>query len=217
MIKRTLFFSNPAYLSTQYEQLVVAFPDKEKAERRIPIEDIGIIILEDPQITFTNSLIMKLAQNKAAIVTCDRQHLPCSILQPLVGHSEQSLRYRKQLSCSLPLKKNLWQQTVSAKIWNQAMHLEKRGKSGKKLMRWARKVKSGDIENHEGIAAAYYWQNLFEVEGFTRYREGKPPNNLLNYGYAVLRAVAARAIVSSGMLPAIGIFHRNKYNFLSRR
>ena len=192
--------------------MVVAFPDKEKAEKRVPIEDIGIIILENPQITFTNGLIMKLVQNKAAIVKCDSQHLPCTILQPLVGHSEQSMRFRKQLSSSLPLKKNLWQQTVSAKIRNQAKHLEKRGKNDKKLLRWAREVKSGDAENHEATAAVYYWQNLFEFKGFSRYRHGMPLNNLLNYGYAILRAVTARAIISSGMLPAVGIFHHNKYN-----
>lgn len=213
MIKRTLFFSNPAYLSTNNEQLVITFSDKEKLERRIPIEDIGIIVLENPQITLTNGLIMKLVQNKAAVITCDKQHLPCTILQPLVGHSEQTARFRKQLQASLPLKKYLWQQTISAKIRNQAIHLEKRGKSGKKLLRWAREVKSGDKENHEAIAAAYYWQNLFsDYKGFTRYRSGIPPNNLLNYGYAILRAVTARALISSGMLPSVGIFHHNKYN-----
>ena len=213
MIKRTLFFGNPAYLSTRNEQLVVNFPDEDKKEAIIPIEDLGYVILEDPQITITNGLMMKLIQNKTAVITCDKQHLPCSLLQPFVGHTEQTERMRHQLNASLPLKKNLWQQTVSTKIINQALHLESRGRSALKLRRWSADVKSGDTGNLEAVAAAYYFQHLFsEVEGFSRNQKGVPPNNLLNYGYAILRAVVARALVSSGMLPSVGIFHRNKYN-----
>jgi len=213
MIKRTLFFENPAYLSTKNEQLVVNFPEEGKKEATIPIEDLGYVVLEDPQITITNGLIRKLVENKTAIITCDQQHLPCSILQPLVGHSEQTERMRYQLNASQPLKKNLWQQTIEAKIENQANHLLRREKNALKLKRWAKEVKSGDTGNHEAIAAAYYFQSLFnEVEGFSRNQKGIPPNNLLNYGYAILRAVTARALISSGMLPSVGIFHRNKYN-----
>ena len=212
MIKRTLFFGNPAYLSTKNEQLVVAYPDDDKESKTVPIEDIGMLVLENQQITITNGLITKLIENKAAIVNCNQQHLPCSLLQPLTGHTEQTERFRNQLNASVPLKKNLWQQTVSAKISNQASHLYRRGKNQKKLVRWAGEVKSGDTENHEAVAAAHYWQNLFDIEGFNRYQKGIPPNNLLNYGYAVLRAVTARALIGSGMLPGVGIFHRNKYN-----
>lgn len=212
MIKRTLFFGNPAYLSTKNEQLVVTYPEEEKKDKTVPIEDVGMLVLEDPQITLTNGLITKLIKNKAAVVNCDKQHLPCSLLQPLVGHTEQTVRFTNQLNTSLPLKKNLWQQTVSAKITNQANHLFRRGKNHRKLVRWATEVKSGDTENHEAVAAAYYWQNLFDIESFSRYRNGIPPNNLLNYGYAILRALTARALVSSGMLPGVGIFHHNKYN-----
>lgn len=213
MIKRTLFFGNPAYLSTRSEQLIVSFPEIEKPEAIVPIEDIGYVVLEHPQITITNGLLTKLIQNKTAVITCDKQHLPCSFLQPLVGHSEQTERMRYQLNASAPLKKNLWQQTVAIKIENQADHLSSYGKNALKLKRWASQVKSGDSENHEAYAAAYYFQSLFEnVEGFSRNQKGVAPNNLLNYGYAILRAVAARAIVSSGMLPSVGIFHSNKYN-----
>lgn len=212
MIKRTLFFGNPAYLSTKNEQLVVSFPEEGKAESVIPIEDLGYIVLENPQITITNGLLMKLVQNKTAVITCDNQHLPCSIFQPMVGHTEQTERMNHQLNASLPLKKQLWQQTIVAKIENQAMHLQMRGKNSLKLKRWAKEVKSGDTENHEAISAAYYFQNLFNIEEFSRNQKGIPPNNLLNYGYAILRAVTARAICSSGMLPSAGIFHRNKYN-----
>ncbi|MDT7829269.1 type II CRISPR-associated endonuclease Cas1 [Pricia sp. S334] len=213
MIKRTLFFGNPAYLSTKNEQLVVNFPEEDKREATIPIEDLGYVVLEDPQITITNGLLRKLVQNKTAVITCDSQHLPCSLLQPLVGHTEQTERIRHQLNASQPLKKNLWQQTIEAKIHNQANHLLRREKNALKLKRWAKEVKSGDTGNHEAIAAAYYFQNLFDaIEGFSRNQKGVPPNNLLNYGYAVLRAVTARALISSGMLPTVGIYHRNKYN-----
>src|SRR5690554_736841 len=214
MIKRTLFFGNPAYLSTRNEQLVVNFPEAGKAEAIVPIEDLGYIVLENPQITITNGLLLKLVQNKTAVITCDKQHLPCSLLQPLVGHTEQTERIRYQLEASVPLKKNLWQQTVQTKIENQAAHLRGRSKNDLKLKRWAGEVKSGDGENHEAYAAAYYFQNIYSdlVSDFSRNQKGIAPNNLLNYGYAILRAVVARALVSSGMLPSVGIFHRNKYN-----
>lgn len=171
------------------------------------------MVLENSQITITNGLLRKLVQNKTAVITCDAQHLPCALLQPLVGHSEQTERIRHQLNASLPLKKNLWQQTVAVKIDNQANHLLKREKNALKLKRWSKEVKSGDTGNHEAFAAADYFQKLFAgVEGFSRNQKGMAPNNLLNYGYAILRAVTARALVSSGMLPSVGIFHRNKYN-----
>ena len=213
MIKRTLFFGNPAYLSTQHKQLVVQFPEEEKENRTIPIEDIGLVVLEHPQITLTNGLMSKLVEHKAAIVTCNAQHLPISFLQPLVGHTEQTERMRYQLNASVPLKKQLWQQTVRAKIENQAKNLSKQSINALKLERWASLVKSGDSENHEAIAAAYYFQELFShIPLFSRNQKGIPPNNLLNYGYAILRAVTARALVGSGLLPAIGIFHKSKYN-----
>ena len=212
MIKRTLFFGNPAYLSTKNEQLVVNFPEAGKKEATIPIEDLGYVVLEDPQITITNGLLMKLVQNKTAVITCDKQHLPCSFFQPLVGHTEQTERMRHQLHASQPLKKQLWQQTVAAKIANQGNHLLARSKRALKLKRWAKEVKSGDAENHEAIAAAFYFQHLFDIEGFSRNQKGIPPNNLLNYGYAILRAVTARALCATGLLPSVGIFHRNKYN-----
>lgn len=213
MIKRTLFFGRPVYLSTGNEQLVAAYPDETQPDRTAAIEDLGFVVLENPQITITNGLLMKLVQNKTAVITCDKQHLPCGFLQPLVGHTEQTERMRHQLNASVPLKKQLWQQTVQVKIENQAGHLLLQGKNVLKLKRWAKEVKSGDAQNHEAYAAAYYFQELFSnLEGFSRNQKGVAPNNLLNYGYAILRAVTARALVSSGLLPSVGIFHRNKYN-----
>jgi CRISPR-associated protein Cas1 len=211
MIKRTLFFGNPAYLSTKNDQLVLNYPDSEE-EKSIPIEDLGFVVLEHPQITITNGLLMKLVQNKTAVITCDKQHMPCSFFQPLVGHSEQTERMRYQLNASLPLKKQLWQQTVMVKIDNQANHFLLRDKNALRLKRYVKEVKSGDFGNEEALAAAFYFQNLFDIEGFSRNQKDIAPNNLLNYGYAILRAVAARALVSSGLLPSVGIFHQNKYN-----
>ncbi|REE28008.1 type II CRISPR-associated endonuclease Cas1 [Winogradskyella pacifica] len=213
MIKRTLFFGNPAYLSTKHEQLVVRFPEDNKKEAVVAIEDLGYVVLEHPQITITTGLLMKLVQNKTAVITCDKQHMPCGFLQPMVGHTEQTERMRYQLKASVPLKKQLWQQTVVAKVDNQANHLLEQGKKALKLKRWIKEIKSGDPGNIEAISAAYYFQTLFNaLDGFSRNQKGVAPNNLLNYGYAILRAVTARALVSSGLLPSVGIFHSNKYN-----
>ena len=211
MLKRTLLFGNPAYLSTKNEQLVVKYSDSETV-KTVPIEDIGVLVLEHSQITITNRLLEKLTQNKCAVVTCDASHMPIGLLQPLEGHTEQTERMRHQLEATLPLKKQLWQQTVSAKIYNQAKVLEAMGVPCLKMFRWAKDVKAGDTENHESRAAVFYWDNVFGIADFVRGQKEIPPNNILNYGYAILRAVVARGLVSSGMLPSVGIFHHNRYN-----
>lgn len=212
MIKRTLFFGNPAYLSTKNEQIVISYPDKEQETKTVAIEDVGVIVLENQQITITNGLLEKLVNNNVALINCDQQHLPIGLLMPLNGHTEQSERFKNQINASIPLKKNLWQQTISSKISNQGELLREKGIPMRKMELWAKEVTSGDSLNHESRAAVFYWQNLFQIENFNRGQKGDPPNNLLNYGYAILRAITARAIVSSGMLPTLGIFHRNKYN-----
>src|SRR5690606_503955 len=211
MIKKTLVFTNPCYLSLQNSQLVIT--NTEKEVRTVPIEDIGVLVLEHQQITITHGVMAALIQNNAAVITCDQSHMPIGLHLPLDGGHTQTERFRYQLGASLPLKKQLWQQTVSAKIWNQARVLEKIGFEVDNMYRWSKEVRSGDPENLEGRAAAFYWQSIFSHKfQFYRNRGGDPPNNLLNYGYAVLRAVVARALVSSGLLPTLGIFHRNKYN-----
>jgi CRISPR-associated protein Cas1 len=212
MIKRTLCFTNPAYLSTQNEQMKIILPQEDNLIKTVPIEDIGVIVLENQQITITNALLEKLVQNNVAIINCNQQHLPIGLLMPLNGHSEQSERFKFQVDASLPLKKNLWQQTVQAKITNQAKLLEIKGIDISNMVHWAKSVTSGDTQNHEARAAAYFWKNIFDLPNFNRHREGKAPNALLNYGYAILRAITARALVSSGMMPTFGIHHRNKYN-----
>jgi len=217
MIKRTLFFGNPAYLSMRNAQLVVRLNDTQTQEdvtKTIPIEDIGVVVLEDRQITITNGALDALLQNNCAVITCDEKHMPAGMLLPLEGHTVQSERFRWQIEASLPLKKQMWQQTVQAKIRNQASVLKRlSGVEVGCMLAWANDVRSGDSENLEGRAAAYYWKSVFpEMEHFTRDREGDAPNNLLNYGYAIVRAVVARALVASGLLPTFGIHHHNRYN-----
>lgn len=217
MIKKTLFFGNPAYLSVKNSQLVVKRTDPETQQevvRTIPIEDIGVVVLEDRQITITNVALDALMQNNCAVITCDEKHMPAGMLLPLEGNTIQSERFANQIEASLPLKKQLWQQTVQAKIRNQASVLKRMsGVEVGCMLAWANDVKSGDSDNLEGRAAAYYWKNVFPtLPGFTRDREGEIPNNLLNYGYAIVRAVIARALVASGLLPTLGIHHHNRYN-----
>lgn len=222
MIKRTLCFSNPTYLSVKMDQLMIRIPETldlygnktDELDTSIPIEDIGIVVLDNKQITITQSVIEKLLANNSALITCDASHLPVGLMLPLSGNTTQSERFRNQIDISVPLKKQLWQQTIQAKIFNQAKALKKiRGVDAKNMFVWANNVKSGDSDNLEGRAAAFYWKTLFsEIKDFTRSREGIFPNSLLNYGYAILRAVVARALVISGLLPTLGIHHHNRYN-----
>ncbi len=224
MIKRTIYFENPAYLSLKDSQLAIRLPEVEKSNvpgsfkdasvHTIPIEDIGVLILDNKQITITQGLLEALLKNNVAVITCGSNHMPLGLYLPLEGNTTQSERTQAQVDASLPLKKQLWQQTVEAKIENQAYVLHNcRNETVKNMLIWSKQVKSGDSENLEGRAAAYYWANLFrEIKGFRRGREGIPPNNLLNYGYAVLRAVIARSLVGSGLFPALGIHHHNRYN-----
>jgi CRISP-associated protein Cas1 len=212
MIKRTLYFGNPAYLKTKNEQLV--FESVEDGElKTLPIEDIGVLILDHQQITITQALIAKLLENNVALITCDSKHHPTGLMLNLDGHTMQSKKFAAQVNATAPLKKQLWQQTVTCKIDNQACMLEGIQVPAKNLRNWAQEVKSGDADNHEAAAAAFYWKNIFAIyPNFKRDREGEPPNNLLNYGYAILRAVVARNLVASGLLPTLGIFHKNQYN-----
>jgi len=217
MIKRTLYFGNPAYLSSKNNQLVINKPkgdDDNEIIKTVPIEDIGIIILDNRRITITSFAIESLLDNNAAIITCDSKSMPVGLLLPLAGNTLQNERFRHQLNASLPLRKQLWQQTIERKILNQSAVLNAvTNEEHKSMSLWASNVKSGDSENLEARAAAYYWKSLFSEEyDFTRERHGTEPNNLLNYGYAILRAVVARALVAAGLLPTLGIHHHNRYN-----
>jgi len=212
VITRTIYFGSPAYLSIRNEQLVHRPPDTDK-ETVIPIEDVGVVILDHGQITITHSVFAQLLANNVAVITCDRTHHPTGLLLNLAGHTLQSMRFRAQIAATKPMLKQLWQQTVRAKLINQASALEEVGVECNNLREWARAVTSGDTSNLEGRAAAYYWRRIFpDVKRFKREPEGEPPNNLLNFGYAIIRACVARSLVGSGLLPTLGIFHRNQYN-----
>jgi CRISPR-associated protein Cas1 len=212
MIKRTLYFGNPAYLKTANEQLVIEMHDSGET-KTTPIEDIGLLILDHQQITITQAAMARLLAGNTALITCDHTHHPTGMMLSLDGHTLQSQKFQAQVDASLPLKKQLWQQTVVAKIENQAALLQIQKEENKLLLTYAREVKSGDSENHEAKAAAYYWKRVFpSFLEFKRERYGPPPNNLLNYGYAILRALVARSLVASGLLPTLGIHHRNQYN-----
>lgn len=187
---------------------------KQQAEITKPIEDIGVVVIDNKQITLTSGLLTALLENNCAVITCDSHSMPTGLMLPLYGNTTQNERFRAQIDSSLPLRKQLWQQTIQQKITNQAAVLAQATKAETNCMRaWAKDVRSGDPDNLEGRAAAYYWKNLFgHIERFSRERTGVPPNNLLNYGYAILRAVIARALVTSGLLPTLGIHHHNRYN-----
>ena len=225
MIKKTLCFSNPIYLSLRNAQLVLHIPEvennktlpeaiKKEAERTIPIEDIGVVILDNRRITITSGAMEALLENNCAVITCNQKSMPVGLLLPLCGNTTQNERFRSQLEASLPLRKQLWQQTIKQKILNQEHVLRINTYKETNCMRiWSNDVRSGDPDNLEARSAAYYWKNLFtNYPNFVRDREGTPPNNLLNYGYAILRAIIARALVGSGLLPTLGIHHHNRYN-----
>lgn len=215
MIKRTLCIENPCQLKCRNMQMVISYPQGLVAvpDKTVPIEDIGMLVLEHPQIMLSHYLLDKLVANNTAVVTCGENHHPTGMMLSLESHSTQSERFRAQIEATEPLKKQLWQQTVKAKIANQAFVLRHWKGNDLYLQNLVAQVKSGDTDNCEARAAAYYWSNLFPPAWlFFRKREGPPPNNLLNYGYAILRATVARSIAGAGLLPTLGIFHRNRYN-----
>lgn len=183
-------------------------PDIQKS---VPIEDIGFVILEDQQCSITLPLLNALSDNNVAVIFCGENRMPNAMLMNLDSNKTQGESYRSQIEASEPLKKGLWKQIIEAKIRNQAALLRKLGRDGDKLKPYYMNVKSADADNREGIAAKIYWSELFGAD-FIRSREGLPPNNLLNYGYTILRAAVTRSIMGSGLFPAFGIFHRNRYN-----
>ncbi|MBR1792516.1 MAG: type II CRISPR-associated endonuclease Cas1 [Bacteroidales bacterium] len=225
MIKKTLFFSSPSYLSLKDGQLVIRQHEigaDESAgssslpmtETTRPIEDLGVVVLEHKQITITSGALNAMLENNCAVITCDNHSMPTGLLLPLAGNTIQSERFQDQINASLPLRKQLWQQTIQSKIRNQAAVLRNNTSAETRCMsEWASGVRSGDPDNLEGRAAHYYWHCLFGfVDDFARNRDGIAPNGLLNYGYAILRSIVARALVSSGLLPTFGIHHHNRYN-----
>ncbi|PHR70852.1 MAG: subtype II CRISPR-associated endonuclease Cas1 [Lutibacter sp.] len=208
MIKRTLFFGNKCSLTTKYEQLVIKTSERETT---VPIEDIGFIVIEHQESYISIPALSKLSSNNTSVIFCDNKHMPQSMLLNLDSHHIQQELFRNQINASEPLKKQLWQQIVKSKIENQSELLNRMNCENNPMDYYASKVLSGDTDNREGVAAAYYWKHLFDFN-FKRERYGKYPNLFLNYGYIVLRAAVARALSGSGLLTTLGIHHHNKYN-----
>lgn len=212
MIKRVVEVGSPARLSLRKGQMVIEREGEEDAS--VPIEDLGVLILEHPAISHTQGLLAACSANNVAVVLCGEKRLPAAVLLPLEGHSTHARILRSQISLSEPSRKRLWRAIVRAKIEAQAHALESAGEDGRTLRAMAARVKSGDPENVESQAARIYWPRLFGEE-FRRGREKGGPNPLLNYAYAVLRAAAARAVAGAGLHPALGLHHRNQYDGLA--
>lgn len=209
MIKRIIDVSNPSYLHMRDYQMIVE--QKKNEIERVPIEDMGVLILSNPAITISSSLISSCQQNNCIIVFCDRKHLPVSILLPLSGNSMHSKILNIQTGVKKPTKKRLWQKIVVAKIESQAKALLSCGKNSSAIESMKSRVKSGDPDNVESQASRVYWPLMFGKD-FRRDQKAEGTNSLLNYGYALLRASVARAICGTGLHPALGIHHHNQYN-----
>lgn len=210
MIKQTLMFTLPAYLSLKDNQIVIQLKGSEQTVTR-PIEDIGVVVVENAQVTLSIPLLNALVDNNVSVVFCDNKQMPKSMLMSLDGNTTQQESYRYQMDATQPMKKQLWRKLIESKIRNQAALLGKLDKDADALKPYYQNVKSGDSDNREGLASRIYWPLLMGSD-FRREREGVPPNQMLNYGYSILRAAVARALIGSGLYPAFGLFHRNRYN-----
>jgi len=213
MAGRTLVLTTPGRLSIERGQLkyVREGVSPEETVRTFPVEDLGFVVLESGAISMTIPVMRELLKHHVALIVCDERHMPCGMLENLDGNRLQQKVVEAQLAASAPLKKQLWQQCVKAKIRNQAALLREMGLRADAVENCIRYVKSGDTDNREGVAAKLYWNELFSGK-FKRSRFGEEPNSGFNYGYALLRAATARALTGSGLLCVVGIHHGNQYN-----
>ena len=211
MLYRSIYIGNPAYLKLKDKQLKVTDPETKEEKGSIPIEDIGLLMLDHYQITLSHQLIQELMKNNVILISCDERHLPLAGMLPFSGNTLFSERVKIQMEVSEPLKKQLWKQTIECKILNQLKVLEQLGKYTSPMYEYLKQVKSGDTTNMEGIAAQHYWKHLIDSD-FLRDRFGDGPNPFFNFGYGVLLSIVARSLVDTGLLLVLGIFHRNKYN-----
>lgn len=212
MSKQTIVIESAKELSLSDGMIVIKDKESEEIILR-PIEDVQMVMIDHHSARVTTPLITRLAKNNASVIYCDETHMPVSMTMDLDSNTIQSKRFQYQLSASVPTNKQLWKQIIEAKILNQSLLLEKLGKGQKLLAKYYSNVKSGDSTNREGLAAKMYWKILMGKD-FIRDRYGAPPNSLLNYGYAILRSFVARSLMNAGLLPTVGIFHRNRNNAL---
>ena len=211
MLKRSLVFMHPATLSLRNGQMVIIRKELPDDNLTVPIEDIGLVMINHAMVSLTIPLLNALTEQNVAVIFCNEKGMPASMLYNLQGNTTQGETLRNQLEVGEVLKKTLWKQIIEAKIKNQAALLNKMGKEGSILKPLYTNVKSGDSDNREGIAARLYWTALFGRD-FIRDRNIPGINSLLNYGYSILRAAVTRALVSSGLFPALGIFHHHRSN-----
>lgn len=211
MLYRSIYIGNPAYLKLKDNQMHILEPEKNEVKGKVPVEDLGLLMLDHWQITISHQLIQRLMGNNVVVISCDEVHLPHGIMLPMYGHTEHSERVKYQIEASEPLKKQLWKQTVESKIKNQIEVLKRLGNYFEPMLFYLSTIKSGDATNMEGIASQHYWKYLISLD-FLRQRYGESPNHFFNFGYAILRSIVARALVESGLIPVLGIFHKNKYN-----
>lgn len=208
MLKRSVLIENKSKVTTKNLQLLISTDDRDAS---IPIEDIGFVVLDHPEIYISLPAMNLLVENNTSVIICNSSHLPNGMFLNLNSHHIQQEVFKTQIEASAPLKKQLWQQTIVEKIKNQGFLLEKITQNKNKFEYLASKVLSGDTSNMEGVAANFYWKSFFKTD-FKRERFGDYPNNFLNYGYAILRAATARALSGSGLLNTLGIHHKSKYN-----
>ena len=213
MIKKSILIENKSSITAKNFQLVIK---SEIRESSIPIEEIGFLVLDNPEIYLSITAMNLMVENNTAIIVCGKNHLPNGMFLNLNSHHIQQEIFKNQIDASIPLKKQLWQQTIIEKIKNQGFLLENITNAKNSFEFLASKVLSGDTSNMEGVAAQQYWKNYpmpnFEKNGIKRERFGDYPNNFLNYGYAILRGATARALSGSGLLNTLGIHHKSKYN-----
>ena len=210
MAKQTIVFESPLELSLKEGMIVITDKDKNKSTLR-SLEDIQLVMIDHYSVRISVPLITEFSKYNIAVVFCDKKHMPVSMLMDLDSNVLQSKHFRFQLAASKPLNKQIWKQIVEAKIRNQSLLLERLGIGKNILSAYYNNVKSGDTTNREGVAARVYWAKLMG-KNFIRDRFGAPPNQLLNYGYALLRSMMARCLMNAGLLPSIGIFHKNYYD-----
>lgn len=214
MTKRIIYCESPSYIKLKDKQLYIEFKDKSNPTSIIPVEDIGTLIIDNNQITITSALIQELQNNKVAFIICDNKHMPTGLMLPIDGNSIQHKRIELQAKMSQTLKNNLWKQIIIKKIKNQSVILDNLSIDSKRLKTLSKSISSGDKTNREAHASIYYWKNIFKdyVEHFIRDTDGSSPNNFLNYGYTILRSIISKSIVSAGLSPTIGLFHKNQFN-----
>jgi CRISPR-associated protein Cas1 len=211
VIKRTIEVSRePAHLTVRLGQLLLQ--RGEETVGSIPCEDVGVVVVDQPRVTYSHAALTSLGRSDAILVVCGEDHLPLAVLLPLADHSQVVWRVAEQVAVSKPLRKQLWKQIVRAKIRGQALNLPESCPARQKLMQLCRQVRSGDPANVEAQAARVYWQNWLGGEAFHRDANAGGVNAMLNYGYAIVRAALARALVAAGLLPALGLFHSNRSN-----